>query len=462
MNPTALNHAVQRGLSWLGEQTPSHCSRRGWCAFQAGLFWMPSSALIGGLLLFLSLTLWAPLKQSRPLQRPLARVLLALSTLMVVTTIAAAPALTLEQQLRLMNWLPFFWFFLAMRPYLSTPAARNRLAMALVAGTVPIAVLGLAQATFGFSGPWQALGGLLAWDLPELYKSRGAGAFPNPNFTAAWYAMVLPLAAAQVLRWRTASTTLRGWPLAPLSWGVLALLAIALYVCGSRNALLVTPITLLALSPSIFALPLLVICGSLGALLALALWGSGLGIAWSPAITLAQWATGNFNWKVAAMVTHRSGSADDPLRQELYPKAWRFISAHPWLGGGERLLPGSPEALQQPSGLTHLHSLPLQFAINHGLPALLLLTALVVWLGLRAWRALGRQHLPQNSGFQLVDRSLVIAATTAIWLHVLDIPSFDSRINVLGWVLLGVLGVLGSTPPPTVGHSGQPGESARS
>ncbi|MBM5798943.1 MAG: hypothetical protein FJ060_12430, partial [Cyanobacteria bacterium K_Offshore_0m_m2_072] len=302
MNATSLNHALQRGWSWLGEQTPAHCSRRGWCAFQAGLFWMPSSALIGGLLLFLSLTLWAPLKQPRPLQRPLARVLLALATLMVVTTIAAAPALTLEQQLRLMNWLPFFWFFLAMRPYLSTPAARNRLAMALVAGTVPIAVLGLAQASWGFSGPWRALGGLLEWPLPALYGSRGAGVFPNPNFTAAWYAMVLPLAAAQVLRWRSASNAPEHNIAARLSLSVLVLIALALYVCASRNALLAAPLALVALSWRAFALPVLIACLSLAALLALALMGGTWGGAAGALADSARWLTGYLTPKFGAVI----------------------------------------------------------------------------------------------------------------------------------------------------------------
>jgi hypothetical protein len=63
------------------------------------------------------------------------------------------------------NWLPFFWGFWGFQVYLGTPAARRRVALALVAGTVPVILTGLGQLWWVWSGPFQWLGGLIIWHI---------------------------------------------------------------------------------------------------------------------------------------------------------------------------------------------------------------------------------------------------------------------------------------------------------
>jgi O-antigen ligase len=84
--------------------------------------------------------------------------------------------------------------------------------------------------------------------------------------------------------------------------------------------------------------------------------------------------------------------------------------------------------VHQPALLTHTHNVVFQLAIQHGLVASLALLTIVGALVVRPWWS------TRNLG--LKDRALLAASLGAIWLHGFDIPSFDSRNNVLGWLLL--------------------------
>ena len=414
---------MNRWLSWLDRHRPASCRPAGWRAFQLGLVFLPTSALVSGLALFASLTLWRPDAEPRPLSRPLARWLLALGVWMLVTTLASP--IPLELKLRLFNWLPFFWLLLAAPPYLATPMARDRFSLMVLVATVPALLVGLAQAGLGFSGPWQALGSLLIWDLPARFAAQGAGVFPNPNFTAAWYAMATPLAAARVLALPAGAS--QGQRSA--SWLLLLLLAVALVLSGSRTALSGTLLALLLLSWRQLWQPLLLAAGGLAALVL----ASVLLPAQSPTGLLSQRLSGGLGAKFMSMAQGAGSTAAeaiasgrDPYRSELFAQAIQFVQQHPWLGLAESWLGG--QSVHQPALLTHTHNVMFQLAIQHGLAASLALLAVVASLVIRPWRS--------AQSLALHDRALLAAAFGAIWLHSFDIPSFDSRNNVLGWLLV--------------------------
>jgi len=56
----------------------------------------------------------------------------------------------------------------------------------------------------------------------------------------------------------------------------------------------------------------------------------------------------------------------------------------------------------------------------------MLMVGIVLWAVQKGWT---RAHF-------MCDRALAISAAVAIWLNTYDIPSFDSRNNMLGWLLL--------------------------
>jgi O-antigen ligase len=426
---------MTRWLAWLDQQRPPNCHPAGWRAFQLGLVFLPTSALIAGLSLLASLTLWRPVAEPRPLSRPLARWLLGLGLWMLLTSVASP--VPLELKLRLGNWLPFFWLLLAAPPYLATAAARDRFSLMVLVATVPALLVGLAQAVIGISGPWQALGSLLIWDLPARFAAQGAGVFPNPNFTAAWYAMAAPLAAARVLTLPASARAV----VRCVSWLLLMLLAVALVLSGSRTALSGTLLALLLLSWRKFWKPLMV-----GLVMLVGLSVAALLLpAQSPAGLLAQRLSGGLGAKFMPMVQGAGSTAAeaiasgrDPYRSELFAQALQFVQQHPWLGLAESLLGGGP--VHQPALLTHTHNVVFQLAIQHGLVASLVLLTIVGALVIRPWWS------TRAMGFK--DRALLAASLGAIWLHGFDIPSFDSRNNVLGWLLLTCCSCLAGPDQP--------------
>jgi O-antigen ligase len=77
----------------------------------------------------------------------------------------------------------------------------------------------------------------------------------------------------------------------------------------------------------------------------------------------------------------------------------------------------------------HPHNLPIDLAVSFGVPVAVLLVGLVLWLLIRSARA-------GMAAGALFDRAWWAAALVLVALHATDIPLYDSRINVAGWVLL--------------------------
>jgi hypothetical protein len=176
-------------------QRPPSAAPLGWGCFQLGMLLLASSAFLGGLLLLVALILGS-LRRAPPLADRCHQVLLVVAGLMVAGCLRASSGWL--AWVGLANWLPFFWAFWGFQPYLSTPAARRRVALALVAGTVPVIVTGLGQLWLGWSGPFQMFGGLIIWHLKAGGNppDRLAGLFDYANIAGAWLVLVWPLALA--------------------------------------------------------------------------------------------------------------------------------------------------------------------------------------------------------------------------------------------------------------------------
>jgi O-antigen ligase len=113
-----------------------------------------------------------------------------------------------------------------------------------------------------------------------------------------------------------------------------------------------------------------------------------------------------------------------------------LIAERPWLGWGAAAF-----SLIYPRRTGHWHghphNLPIDLALSHGLPAALLLVGFTLWLLLRGLR-LGMATGP------VFDRAWWTAALVLVALHATDIPLFDSRVNIAGWVLLAGLRAVSS------------------
>ena len=404
----------------LAQGRPEGANPVGWVCFQVGLLLLASSALLGGLSLLVALILGSR-GRWRPLADPANRVLLLASLLMVLGAAGATSGWL--AWVGLGNWLPFFWAFWGFQPYLVTPEARRRVGWMLVAGTVPVVVTGFGQLWWGWSGPWQALNGAIIWHLKAGGNPEGrlAGLFDYANIAGSWLALAWPFTLAALVQ---PGLSRQGRALILL---MASAVAAAVLLTDSRNAwgalVLAMPLVLGAASWG-WLLPLLLI--ALAVVAAATLPGVPEALQ-GPARQLVPEA-------IWARLSDLRYSGQRPLaitRLAQWQTALGLIAERPWLGWGAAAF-----SLIYPQRTGHWHghphNLPIDRALSHGLPAAVLVVGLVLAL-------LGRSAQRGMVGGALFDRAWWAAALVLVALHASDIPMYDSRINVAGWVLLAGL-----------------------
>lgn len=381
---------------------------------------LASSALLAGLLLFVALLLGSR-RRTPPLQDRANGVLVAAAVLMLLGCIQAESGWL--AWVGLANWLPFFWAFWGYQPYLATSAARRRAGLALLVGTVPVILTGLGQLWWGWSGPLQQLGGLIIWHLHPGGNPPGrlSGLFDYANIAGAWLALAWPFALAALLQRR----------LGPVRRGVALLiaanLAAALFLTDSRNAwgaLLVALPLVVGPTSWPWLLPLLLLAV---ALITLASVGGVPGPVQATARALVPEA-------IWGRLSDLQFAGHRPLaitRLAQWQVALTLIAERPWLGWGAAAFSQIyPRRTGHWHG--HPHNLPIDLALSHGLPVAALVVGLVLWLLI----ASARRGMATGPVF---ERAWWASALVLASLHATDIPFYDSRINVAGWVLLAGL-----------------------
>ena len=299
--------------------------------------------------------------------------------------------------------------------------ARRRSALLLVAGSVPVVVTGLGQLWWGWQGPWQLLGGLIVWFMAAGGRPEGrlSGLFDYANIASAWLSLVWPLTLAALVqqglnRWRRVVVLI-----------LAVLLVVALVLTESRNGwgalVLVVP---LVLGPPSWPwlIPLLVL--ALLPVLLSVLPGVPLMLQ-DPARTLVPeslWARLNDSQYAGERVLAST-------RISQWNVALQLIGERPWLGWGAAAF-SVIYPLRTGQWHGHAHNLPLELAIGHGLPVAVLLVGFVVALLVVSLRR-------GLSG--LFDRAWWTALFVLMVLHGTDLPFFDSRLNIAGWILLAGL-----------------------
>ncbi len=399
---------------------PDGANRLGWRCFQLGLSLLASSALLAGLLLFVALLLGSR-NRTPPLGDRANALLLAAAALMLLGCLGAESGWL--AWVGLGNWLPFFWAFWGYQPYLATAAARRRTGLALLAGTIPVIVTGLGQLCWGWSGPFQQLGGLIIWHLHPGGNPAGrlSGLFDYANIAGSWLALAWPFALAALLQPRLRPG------LRAVALLIAACLAAALFLTDSRNAwgaLLVALPLVVGPTSWPWLLPVLLLTV---ALISLASLGGVPALLQGPARALVPEA-------IWGRLSDLQFAGQRPLaitRLAQWQVAISLIAERPWLGWGAAAF-----SLIYPRRTGHWHghphNLPIDLALSHGLPVAVLVVGLVLWLLITSARR-------GMTGGPVFERAWWAACLVLASLHATDIPFYDSRINVAGWVLLAGL-----------------------
>ncbi len=390
-----------------------------WALFQLGLFLLPSSALLASLLLFPALLVGSMRREGPFWADPWNAPLLFAAVAMLLGCFGAYSGSLAWAGLA--NWLPFFWGFWGFQPFVADVRARRRAGLCLVAGTVPVLVTGLGQLWWGWQGPWQLFGGLIIWFVTPGGEPSGrlSGLFDYANIAGAWLAMVWPFALAALVqpglsvRRRAVVVVLAAAQVAALlltdsrnAWGALVL-AVPV-VLGPPSWPWLLPLLLLALLPVLLAV----------------LPGVPLFLQ-QPARALVPEGI----WSRLTDSRYGAERAVASTRLSQWGVALQLISERPWLGWGAAAF-SVLYPLRTGKWHGHAHNLPLELAVSHGLPVALAVIGLVLALLITSLR-LGLRGLFERAWWAAV---LILVA-----LHGTDMPFFDSRLNIAGWILLAGL-----------------------
>ena len=396
----------------------------GWKCFQLGILCLPSSALISFIFLFVALFKGTFIRSDKYFQEFWNYLLLVISFLMIVGCLRSQTGSL--AWLGLFNWLPFFWFFWGLQPYLLTSERRRKCASIFVLGSLPVLITGFGQLWLGWEGPWELFDGLIIWFISPGGEPLGrlSGLFDYANITAAWLSGVWPFCLASVLH--------------PFIFGrnrfahfvLLIAFVLAMILTNSRNAwgaiFLALPIVLGSTSWS-WLIPVMLISLMPVVIAVLPVFDLGLQQFVRNIIPESIWMRLND----MQFVDNRPLEA---TRIGQWKIAINLIFQKPVFGWGAAAF-----SIIYPlkTGLSHGHShnLPLELAISHGILVSFLLNIFVFGLLLISAYYIIFSKLNTSRNL-LIDRAWWTSVLILICFHATDIPLFDSRINILGWILL--------------------------
>lgn len=321
------------------------------------------------------------------------------------------------------NFIPFFIAFASLSLLIQTIDQIRRIIWIFVLASIPVSLLGLAQfLPWGNSG--SLLGGVIIWDIAPLGNPPGrmASVFNYATVLASYNVVIFALSLGLGLAECKAKT--KGWIIAAA-----VLNAIALVLTNSRNAWAIALITCLA-----FALykGWRLIVGAVTSLSTVVLAAAFA----PPAIAnLCRIVVPRFFWARLNDELY----ADRPVEQ-LRATQWRFAlkltEQRPVTGWGLRTFGDLYTAYARYS-IPHPHNLLLMLLCETGIPGTLLLFGGVGWI-------LGQSVMHMQNGIfsshhRTIYVTLLFAFGTCTLFSFLDIPLFDARINLMGWILLAAI-----------------------
>ncbi len=141
-------------------------------SFQIGIFLLPSIFFFSAILILISSIISSFTYENKYWEDNWNRsiiicgLLIILSTFTHLMSFANPYSQVLNSELSLIgifNWIPFFWLFWTLPPYLNSAHKRRKIALLLISGTFPVLVSGFGQYFFDWTGPLETLNGLIIW-----------------------------------------------------------------------------------------------------------------------------------------------------------------------------------------------------------------------------------------------------------------------------------------------------------
>lgn len=337
-----------------------------------------------------------------------------------------------ESALQVLNFIPFFALYaaivLAITNFQEPLRVLHRWALGLVLASLPISLRSAVE--FYFNAPtsierWQGSPWLDWLYLQPSYGHRADSVFGHPNVLANYLVIILGLGLGLIMYY------LRHHKRAPeLPWlyGAVFLVLIGIFCSGSRNGLLIAGFLLLIFGWYMRRNRFIALTG-LGALTAMFLGVLAWGVGDRSLLEAFQAAT---------------------LRVDLWQISSEMIDDHPWIGIGLGTFKFQyvPYSVPDYKYIAHPHNLVLMFASELGIPVAILFLSIVGLIVFRGVKALLAGSASDPTRLILAPYYLGFAGIMGFAMF--DLTFYDSRVNVLGWLMLAVIQSTTALAPASV------------
>ena len=327
----------------------------------------------------------------------------------------------------LTNWLPFFWLFWGLQPYLNNKYKRRNLCLILISGSFPVIFSGFAQYFFNWTGPFELFNGLIVWYQKSMESTRGlSGLFSNQNYAGCWLNFIWPFCLAFILEKNQMFFK------KTIAYSFLISIGLATFLTTSRSAvggLLISLPIVIGSESLIWIIPLLLFFILFIFWIVSPLFSGDLQNLFREFINNDFWLRfspeeySQYDWH-----HYRIGIMLNALK-------YSFI--RPLIGVGAASFPIIYE-IQTNIWKGHPHNLILELSVSYGIPSAVILSSTVLILLIISGRILF--NFPKDQKYMnLYDRAIWASIFFFLVSQLVDVQYFDGKISTLAWILLTCL-----------------------
>ncbi len=415
---------------FLKEKNPQYY---GFILFLIGIFFLPSTILIGILFLLPAFLITSFSGNKTFFKDTWNFPFLIFGLLILLSAISQNYLLTnkyygiWDSKLSLIglgNWIPLIWVFWASQPYLNSKSKRKLFSLILVAGTFPVLLTGLGQYFLNWTGPFDTLNGLIIWyQRPIEYPGGLSGLFSSQNYAASWLNFVWPFCIALFIE--------KGNDLfkKTAALGFLLSTGLAAFLTFSRNAWL-------GLFTSI---PIVI--GKKGVKIFLILITIAIFILFFLFSTIFEGELQNslsnlLPRKILLEFSDEGYKGLDVTRIEIYKSAFKLIKENPFFGIGA----GSFTEiffLNTNFWKGHSHNLLFELSLSYGLPSAIVFFTTTCSILYLSSRKIFFSKMKIDTSY--IDRAFWTALFFFLISQLADVQYFDGKISLITWILIAGL-----------------------
>ena len=395
--------------------------------FLLGIFFLPSSTFLGSLFILPAGIIGSLYNKENYFKNRWNLVFFSCGIIMLINTFLQnyifnndykdiwEPNLSI---LGLANWIPFFWLFWSLQPYLNSNLKRKYVAMVAVSGTLPVLITGFVQYFLGWHGPFSFLNGLIIWYQKPLNMEDGlTGLFNHANYTGSWLNFIWPFCIALFLE-KTQNNLKK-----TVSICFLTSVGIAAFLTNSRNAWIGLFITV----PIMIGSESFILLGILFIFIFIVI-----------AICVFPIFEGDIQNKFRSIVPNKIWFEFSPLgfegldikRLDLLFNALKISLIKPIFGIGAGAFTAI-FAYQTGFWKGHSHNLLIELAISYGIPVATILGVTTMFLLFKSGKILFFTNIKD-----IFDKAWWVSIFVFTISQLVDIQYFDGRISIFYWILL--------------------------